>query len=580
MAWDYLTPSDRYHVALQSPPFEAYARLRRSTITVSIYSLKESRPPPDSFIGLQKARAWQMAVALMRFDFDLGDLIRWLEGEYTNSHRDWQTLSDTMNAVRSIDPPAGYPRIDYEWTFRACTEGVPLSGHYQCSFESVRSRNRYDNHPNIQEVRDEIRTKLAKEEAQSFYIAFPCFIWHFILGIHLAPLVWNVRKGKGRLCADPSNTISRDDDGAANTNIPSPGTPDREDECPSIYYAMALHRHLTHIWNLRITDPRRDILQFVDDIQAAFHRILYHPEGMKAFCSVFCEFLLVPIGTIFGGRNSPSFFCLFSETRSHVASNGVFRPNDDPENLSALARQVRLVPAPTERERHALVPAVADSHHQGILPEHQNRYHNSTFVDDNGIAEYREKMLGAIDNSVRAAHAIFGEPDDDRRKPALSEEKWLLLASFAMLYLGFYIDTRRMIMAWPVEKRQQLATLLDDIFARRSPVTITPQEGSALLGFSSECSTSCPPWGLSVSTYSVRSECRGTTGLDYAPAPSTPASALLAFLVSGKPSRYGRLHIGGSSTLTRNFGLRRESPSLVPLHWSSCQARVYSRSYW
>jgi hypothetical protein len=51
-----------------------------------------------------------------------------------------------------------------------------------------------------------------------------------------------------------------------------------------------------------------------------------------------------------------------------------------------------------------------------------------------------------------------------------------------MLYLGFYIDTRQMIMAWPVEKCQQLATLLDDIFARRSPVTITPQEGSALLG--------------------------------------------------------------------------------------------------
>jgi hypothetical protein len=72
-----------------------------------------------------------MAVALMRFDFDLGDLIRWLEGEYTISHRDWQTLSDTMNAVRSIDPPEGYPRIDYERTFRACTKGVPLSGHYQ-----------------------------------------------------------------------------------------------------------------------------------------------------------------------------------------------------------------------------------------------------------------------------------------------------------------------------------------------------------------------------------------------------------------------------------------------------------------
>jgi hypothetical protein len=54
---------------------------------------------------------------LIRFDFDLYDTIHWLEGEYTNSHRDWQQLADTMNAVRSIEPPNGYPKIDYEQTF-------------------------------------------------------------------------------------------------------------------------------------------------------------------------------------------------------------------------------------------------------------------------------------------------------------------------------------------------------------------------------------------------------------------------------------------------------------------------------
>jgi hypothetical protein len=61
---------------------------------------------------------------------------------------------------------------------------------------------------------------------------------------------------------------------------------------------------------------------------------------------------------------------------------------------------------------------------------------------------------------MQAAHAIFGKPDNDCCKPALSEEKWLLLASFVILYLGFYIDTCCMIMAWPVEKRNQIAALL------------------------------------------------------------------------------------------------------------------------
>ena len=115
---------------------------------------------------------------------------------------------------------------------------------------------------------------------------------------------------KGRLCVDPSSHISADDDGAANTNIPPPGTPAREDECPAVWYATALSRHLTRIWRLRISHPSKDILQFTDDIHGAFHRLLYHPDASVAFASVFEEFLIVPVGTIFGARNSPSFFCL------------------------------------------------------------------------------------------------------------------------------------------------------------------------------------------------------------------------------------------------------------------------------
>jgi len=413
-AWIFLTPRDRANLALAAPAFTAYAQLRRSTTFVPIHALRDPRPPPDTFPGLQHHRAWQMAAALIRFDFNYGDLIRWLEGEYTNAHRDWSTVSDAMNAVRSIDPPEGYPSIDFDRAYQACTEGVPLAGTYECSFESVRARNVYDNHPGLEEVADDVRVKIAKEEAQSFHLALPRFLWQFIPGIHLAPLVWALRKGKGRVCVDPSSTLADGDDSAANARIPAPGIDGREDECPAIYYATALHRHLTQVWNLRISHPDVDILQFVDDIQAAFHRILYHPDAMLAFASVFFEFLILPVGTIFGARNSPSFFCLLSEARSHVASNSTYRPNDNLENLTSLARRVRLVPDLTDRERHALVPAKADSCHQGVPAHLASRYHNSTFVDDNGVTDVRPRMHGAIDNSVRAAYAIFGNPPDDR----------------------------------------------------------------------------------------------------------------------------------------------------------------------
>ena len=129
---------------------------------------------------------------------------------------------------------------------------------------------------------------------------------------------------KGRLCVDPSSKISATDDGAANESIPAPGTDGREDECPPIFYSSALMRHLTWIWRLRLAHPWDDILQFVDDIHSAFHRVLYHPDAGILFASVFMEFLIIPIGTIFGARNSPSFFCLLSELRAHVASNTIY----------------------------------------------------------------------------------------------------------------------------------------------------------------------------------------------------------------------------------------------------------------
>jgi hypothetical protein len=82
-------------------------------------------------------------------------------------------------------------------------------------------------------------------------------------------------------------------------------------------------------------------------------------------------------------------------------------------------------------------------------------------VDDNGVVDTRDRIQQAIDNSVQAAYIVFGKPEDDQRPPCLSEEKWLELCSHVMLYLGFYINTRNMFVAWPTEKRSQLANLID-----------------------------------------------------------------------------------------------------------------------
>jgi hypothetical protein len=88
-----------------------------------------------------------------------------------------------------------------------------------------------------------------------------------------------------------------------------------------------------------------------------------------------------------------------------------FQVNDELENMTPLAQRVCLFPPPTPQESAALVKAVADSHHQGVQDD---RYHNSTFVDDNGVVDTRDRIQQAIDNSIRAAYIIFGKPEDDR----------------------------------------------------------------------------------------------------------------------------------------------------------------------
>ena len=201
--WEFLSFSDRRRVAEASPPFEAYARLRRSTATVAIGGLRAPRPPPSDFSGLQHDRAWRVAVALLRFDFIVGDLVRWLGGEYTNAHRDWPALCDTLTAIRDVEPYPGEPPVDFDRAYRACTDGVPLAGDYECSFDSLCQRNQYNNHPKLVDVLDDVRLKLAKEEAQSFHLALPRFLWRFLPGLHLALMTWDVRKGKGRLVYRP-----------------------------------------------------------------------------------------------------------------------------------------------------------------------------------------------------------------------------------------------------------------------------------------------------------------------------------------------------------------------------------------
>jgi len=51
-----------------------------------------------------------MAAALLRFNFNYGDLIRWLKGPYTYNHRDWTALQDCIKVIENLTRPPAGPR--------------------------------------------------------------------------------------------------------------------------------------------------------------------------------------------------------------------------------------------------------------------------------------------------------------------------------------------------------------------------------------------------------------------------------------------------------------------------------------
>jgi hypothetical protein len=417
-----------------------------------------------------------MGVALLRFDFDYGDLVRFLGGEYTNDYRNWEDTFQLVDSVRHHRVPPGYPPVDFDRAYQACTQGVPLAGIFECSLSSTWRRERYDNHPPLAEEYEAVREKLRSEEHNSFYVMVPRFLVFFIFGLHLSPLNFVWRKGKGRACVDNTTILGGNDDGAPNASIPAPGTVGRDDECPAVHYATAFQRHLSWIWNLRISHPTDDILQFGDDIHAAFHRMLYHPDIAIVFSFVFQEFLCIPVGTVFGARNSPSWWCIVAEVRAHLAACGDF--SAVPYHL---ADRVELVLPPTLREQRLIVPAKADKCHNGVPSLQHGRLHQTMFVDDSAQAELRHNIRASIHASEQAAYALLGRPDENRRTSCLSEEKWRDIAHYLMEFLGFEVCTRTMMVRWPVPKRLALKKIIADRWMS-VPCRVFPRDIASLLG--------------------------------------------------------------------------------------------------
>jgi hypothetical protein len=114
-AWDFLHPRDSAKLPEVSIMWTPYARLRRDSQPMSIGTLQHVRPAPVSPpVPISRNRAHITAAALLRFDFHYAHLIRWLGGEYTDAHRDWDSSFAIADTIADVPIPAGLPSVDMQ----------------------------------------------------------------------------------------------------------------------------------------------------------------------------------------------------------------------------------------------------------------------------------------------------------------------------------------------------------------------------------------------------------------------------------------------------------------------------------
>jgi hypothetical protein len=50
--------------------------------------------------------------SLLRFDFIYGNLVRWLEGEYTNINVNYDKMFNNLDNLRTVQMHPGSPKVD------------------------------------------------------------------------------------------------------------------------------------------------------------------------------------------------------------------------------------------------------------------------------------------------------------------------------------------------------------------------------------------------------------------------------------------------------------------------------------
>lgn len=405
---------------------------RRITKTLLNYENQESIP---------MGKVMCFTAAAIHYDLHVSSVLRYAGGNYTADYRNVKEI--VQNLKGKVD------ESDLEDLERVFTTGAPTKMVAESSNENYMDYLKYGNHKSILKDPAKVVKTMNKEDRNCYVIPMPCWLARFIPNAFFTPNGLLCKPGKkDRLVFDGSFLINWDST-PINTMI------DIDTE-PLVTYGRVLQEHLNRIWNLRISYPNEDILLWDDDVAGCFRHIKHHPDVVAAFGLKVESNLYFYVGQTFGSVFSPANQEPVRRAREKLA-RALFNDDSLTEKHKDLLDEIEM--AAVAPKGTAFVKARKCSTNKGVLTEAGTPVNTpiNTFVDDALMAEIRSRIRQAMAASIESLFMILGEPDERKRRIALSLDKFFdAICGPEKVQLGLQFDTRAMVVKLTETMREKM----------------------------------------------------------------------------------------------------------------------------
>jgi hypothetical protein len=423
----------------------------------------------DAATSIDPARVRMATAALIHFDGDVADLVRWIGGTHVGAHRN---VRATLAYLRGKVSPHLCDTVARIWH-----HGAPTICNATASDANFEAYRMYGNHASVTDEPDVTYRTLLKDAKRGYCIVFDQRMARFTLNCHLTP--------NGLVDANHPHKNPRPIfDG---TFRPEPWCSGINDWTttktePPVNFATAFANFLRWIYNARITYPREELYLGDDDISGAFRHQKYHPNLVGMHSCVVAGFLSCATGMAFGDNTSSANFDPIAEARKELARYLWLQPDTVPRAAAHLPA-IELATPPTDAEVECFSLAETDSLNRGILDAsggHRLPPQFDHHVDDNIYCDVAAYMAQTVSASALALWHILGFPNPLHGPNPLSLEKFNGRYTHQRQTLGHLVDSRTMTVSVLPEKRTIIAAMLQDWLQSRTDYNL--REISSLHG--------------------------------------------------------------------------------------------------